>query len=130
MDEAVSLTIELESYIGGSNGKQARVNFSHVDAELPSASVSTTVSEEQECNGILAVTLQSINERLQRLELRLMNSEATTEREEQREPSKPRCWNCGKRGHIARLCRSHDSTQQLGNYRPRAAGANCQRDNQ
>ena len=130
LDEAVSLTIELESYIGGSHGKPARVNFSQVDAELPNASASTTVAEEQECSGVLAVTLQSINERLQRLELRLKNSEAITEREEQREPRKPRCWNCGKRGHIARLCRSRDSTQQQGNYRPSAAGANCQRDNQ
>ena len=130
LDEAVSLTIELESYIGGSHGKPARVNFSQVDAELPNASASTTVAEEQECSGVLAVTLQSINERLQRLELRLKNSEAITEREEQREPRKPRCWNCGKQGHIARLCRSRDSTQQQGNYRPSAAGANCQRDNQ
>ena len=130
LDEAVSLTIELESYIGFSHGKPARVNFSQVDAELPNASASTTVAEEQECSGVLAVTLQSINERLQRLELRLKNSEAITEREEQREPRKPRCWNCGKRGHIARLCRSRDSTQQQGNYRPSAAGANCQRDNQ
>ncbi|KAL5473550.1 hypothetical protein EMCRGX_G028043 [Ephydatia muelleri] len=130
LDEAVSLTIELESYIGGSHGKPARINFSQVDAELPNASASTTVAEEQECSGVLAVTLQSINERLQRLELRLKNSEAITEREEQREPRKPRCWNCGKRGHIARLCRSRDSTQQQGNYRPSAAGANCQRDNQ
>ena len=79
LDEAVSLTIELESYIGGSHGKQARVNVSHVDAEVPSASASTTVSEEQECSGVLAITLQSINERLQRLELRLKNSETTTE---------------------------------------------------
>ena len=130
LDEAVSLTIELESYIGGSHGKQARVNVSHVDAEVPSASASTTVSEEQECSGVLAVTLQSINERLQRLELRLKNSETTTEREEQKEPRKPRCWNCGERGHIARLCRSRDSTQQQGNSRPSAAGASCQRDNQ
>eukprot|EP00731_Ephydatia_muelleri_P010034 Em0005g620a len=74
LDEAVSLTIELESYIGGSHGKPARVNFSQVDAELPNASASTTVAEEQECSGVLAVTLQSINERLQRLELRLKNS--------------------------------------------------------
>eukprot|EP00731_Ephydatia_muelleri_P036553 Em0276g5a len=74
LDEAVSLTIELESYIGGSHGKPARVNFSQVDAELPNASASTTVAEEQECSGVLAVTLHSINERLQRLELRLKNS--------------------------------------------------------
>ncbi|KAL5471331.1 hypothetical protein EMCRGX_G029435 [Ephydatia muelleri] len=74
LDEAVSLTIELESYIGGSHGKPARVNFSQVDAELPNASASTTVAEEQECSGVLAVTLQSINERLQRLELRLKNT--------------------------------------------------------
>ena len=112
LDEAVSLTIELESYIGGSHGKPARVNFSQVDAELPNASASTTVAKEQECSGVLAVTLQSINERLQRLELRLKNSEAITELEEQRESRRPRCWNCGKRGHIARLCRSRDSTQQ------------------
>eukprot|EP00731_Ephydatia_muelleri_P003107 Em0001g3107a len=80
LDEAVSLTIELESYIGGSHGKPARVNFSQVDAELPNASASTTVAEEQERSGVLAVTLQSINERLQRLELRLKNSEAITDK--------------------------------------------------
>eukprot|EP00731_Ephydatia_muelleri_P034748 Em0075g1a len=78
LDEAVSLTIELESYIGGSHGKPARVNFSQVDAELPNASASTTVAEEQECSGVLAFTLQSINERLQRLELRLKNSAAVS----------------------------------------------------
>eukprot|EP00731_Ephydatia_muelleri_P034942 Em0087g11a len=86
LDEAVSLTIELESYIGGSHGKPARVNFSQVDAELPNASASTTVAEEQECSGVLAVTLQSINERLQRLELRLKNNNP--------------CW---AGGHVAEL---------------------------
>ena len=64
--------------------------------ELPNASASTIVAEEQKCSGVLAVTLQSINERLQRLELRLKNSEAITEREDKGSPASHAAGTAGK----------------------------------
>jgi len=64
--------------------------------ELPNASTSTIVAEEQKCSGVLAVTLQSINERLQRLELRLKNSEAITEREDKGSPASHAAGTAGK----------------------------------
>ena len=111
LDEAVSLTIELESYLGSSLDKTARVNatFSHAGSESPVGNASTMLAGEQEHSGVLAVALQSINERLQQLELKLNDSQGNPERKEKWEPHQsrvPRCWNCGKKGHIARFCKS------------------------
>ena len=82
----------------------------------------------------LTETLKALNERLHHLELR-MDSEKGSPRQyvdaEQRKKwaTAKTCWTCGRKGHIARFCRSRGVEQQSGNSSPSMVKANHSRDN-
>eukprot|EP00731_Ephydatia_muelleri_P017959 Em0010g1057a len=105
VEEAVVATIELESYLGSSDRAEAVAAVSPLD-------------EPQ--------TVKLLGERLQRLEMLLERQGSSTRPRTSKqtweaESGKRKavvCWTCGKKGHIARFCRSRATEQHQGNFSP------------
>ena len=105
VEEAVVATIDLESYLGSSDPAEAVAAVSPLD-------------EPQ--------TVKSLGERLQRLEMLLERQGSsiglrTSKHTWEAESGKRKavvCWTCGKKGHIARFCRSRATERHQGNFSP------------
>eukprot|EP00731_Ephydatia_muelleri_P014191 Em0007g1501a len=125
VEEAVTATIELESYLRSSGpitGKSHRVisvaqQQPAEDDERAEAIASVASSTENDLLGII----NTISERLHTLESSVRAGRAQAI---DREPGKRNrtviCWNCGRKGHIARFCRDK---QQQENSNPSTARA-------
>eukprot|EP00731_Ephydatia_muelleri_P012465 Em0006g1359a len=128
VEEAVTATIELESYLRSSGpitGKSHRVisvtqQQPAEDDERAEAVASVASSTENDLLGII----QTISERLHRLESSIQTGRAQAI---DKEPGKRNrtviCWNCGRKGHIARFCRDPPAKQQQENSNPSTARA-------
>ena len=133
VEEAVVATIELESYLG-SSGKPLRV--SAVSPQEPDPDVCVRRADHAEAVAAVSPldepqTMKSLGERLQRLEMllerqgrqgsptgrRTSTSKQTWEAESGKRKAVV-CWTCGKKGHIARFCRSRATEQHQGNFSP------------
>ena len=110
VEAVVVATIELESY---------HLNTASSVQGGSSAVASLSVSAEPSLE-----SLKLLNERLDKLEV-LLVSKANTGARERRTALKgpPTCWNCGKKGHIARNCWTRQKQGQ-GNSNPSMAWAN------
>ena len=114
VEAAVVATIDLESYL---NSCSSRVQ----GGATPVASAATSNSTES-----ISEALQQLNERLDKLEVLVVSKETKTntrKRERESESRRPTCWNCGKKGHIARKCWNRQKQQGQGNSKPSAAWA-------
>ena len=124
VDEAVRLTLEMESYLLSS--RQSKV-----------AQISTTVDQESEVIGLTSTredgAIQLLLERMDRIETELKavrrpHSDLEQRRSSQgissnsrggRRPRTINCWNCGTEGHVSRSCPSlKKKSQQTGNEKP------------
>ena len=133
VEEAVTATIELESYLRSSGpitGKSHRVisvtqQQPAEDDERAEAVASVASSTENDLLGII----QTISERLHRLESSIQTGRAQAI---DKEPGKRNrtviCWNCGRKGHIARFCRDPPAKQQQENSNPSTARASRTRE--
>ena len=106
VDEAVSATLEMESYLD-------LKTVCKVDA---SNAVDTV--EDPKPIGVNAMTsvpdmMKQVMDRLEKLEARI---DRPTSRALDHTRTPLTCWNCGKRGHIARSCRT--THQRQGNGKP------------
>lgn len=119
LEAAVVSTIELESYLGNCSGTPSRLG----------TQVASTVSSTGADS--IAEVLESLNGRLDKLEVLMVSNASASARAEPRQSSRgreemeergPICWYCGKRGHIARKCWSRK--KQSGNFNPSEARAN------
>eukprot|EP00731_Ephydatia_muelleri_P033930 Em0042g9a len=125
VEEAVVATIELESYLG-SSGKPLRV--SAVSPQEPDPDVRVRRADRAEAVSPLdePLTVKLLGERLQRLEMLLERQGRSTRHRTSKqtweaESGKRKavvCWTCGKKGHIARFCRSRATEQHQGNFSP------------
>lgn len=106
IDEAVSATLEMESYLDLKTVCKVDVDTSDpVDA-----------AEEPKRMGVNAMTslpdmMKQVMDRLEKLETRI-DPPASRALDRNRTPLI--CWNCGKRGHIARSCRAPSQGQGKG----------------
>ena len=128
VEEAVVATIELESYLG-SSGKPLRVSAVSPQEPDPDA----RVRRADRAEAVAAVspldepqTVKLLGERLQRLEMLLERQGSSTGRRTSKQTWEDEsgrrkavvCWTCGKKGHIARFCRSRTTEQHQGNLSP------------
>ena len=128
VEEAVA-AIELESYLNAaaSSSKSHR----HVDVVVPQKSAresqwgddteSAAVSGVAGVDEKLLTTLESLSERLHRLETSLRSNKDHSPVRVEKQLDRRRhivCWNCGKKGHIARVCRNSSPLAQQGNFSP------------
>ena len=109
LDAAVMMTIELESYL------------KIATTPTPVVAVATAADKSEP----LSKALQLLNERLDKLEVMVVSKsnpssqeKQDTDRAKDAEKRGPICWNCGKRGHIARRCWSSKNSKQQGNSKP------------
>ena len=120
VEEAVVATIELESYLG-SSGKPLRV--SAVSPQEPDPDVRVRRADRAEAVAAVSPldepqTVKSLGERLQRLEMLLERQGSSTGRPASKQTWEAEsgrrkavvCWTCGKKGHIARFCRSRQQS--------------------
>ena len=129
VEEAVAATIELESYLNAaaSSSKSHR----HVDVVVPQKSArdsqwgdgteSAAVSVVAGVDEKLLTTLESLSERLHRLEMSMRSNKDHPPTRVEKQPDRRRhivCWNCGKKGHTARVCRNCFPLAQQGNFSP------------
>ena len=124
LDEAVSATLEIESYqIGLPKIESAAVGVPLMDSkthpEVEEAEIGTVASRSssQLQDGLVHQLLQ----RLDKIEHELRRPER--ERDEkasdgQRSPRSVTCWNCGRRGHVSRECYKKQRHQE--NSKPSA----------
>ena len=128
VEEAVVATIELESYLG-SSGKPLRV--SAVSPQEPDPDVRVRRADRAEAVAAVSPldepqTVKLLGERLQRLEMLLERQGSSTGRRTSKQTWEAEsgrrkavvCWTCGKKGHIARFCRSRATEQHQGNFSP------------
>jgi len=106
VDEAVSATLEMESYLD-------LKTICKVDT-----SDAVDAAEELKLMGVNAMTslpdmMKQVMDRLEKLETRI---DRPTSRALDRNRTSLTCWNCGKRGHIVRTCRA--PPQRQGNGKP------------
>ena len=71
-------------------------------------------------------TLKALNQWMHRLELRM---ESGRDVEQRKKRGATICWTCGRKGHIARFCRSHGEEQQQENSSTSVVRASHSRDN-
>ncbi|KAL5460004.1 hypothetical protein EMCRGX_G033412 [Ephydatia muelleri] len=109
LDAAVRMTIELESYL------------KITTTPTPVVAAATSADESKP----LSKALQLLNERLDKLEVMVVSKSNPSSQEKQdtdraKDAGKrgPICWNCGKRGHIARRCWSSKNSKQQENFKP------------
>ena len=128
VEEAVVATIELESYLG-SSGKPLRV--SAVSPQEPDPDVRVRRADRAEAVAAVSPldepqTVKLLGERLQRLEMLLERQGSSTRPRTSKQTGEAEsgkrkavvCWTCGKKGHIARFCRSRATEQHQGNFSP------------
>ena len=131
VDQAVRLTLELESYLPTkampSPGHEiAQIEEPDVTAAISNASNHPSMHQQQPQD-----PLQRILQRLEQLEVELKTVKSTAEKKEEglrpRGPPRSRnrgpiiCRKCGKEGHIARGCMAHvNQPAQQGNDKPSA----------
>eukprot|EP00731_Ephydatia_muelleri_P031437 Em0022g951a len=122
VEEAVTVTIELESYLrrsGPITGKSHRVisvaqQQPAEDVERAEAVASVASSTENDLLGII----QTISERLYRLESSVQTRRAqATDKEPGKRSRTVICRNCGRKGHIARFRRDPPGKQQQRPHR-------------
>lgn len=142
VEEAVISTIELESYIG-SSGECFRVStmVPMADSEQDAAGSATIVAgvtpraggNSKDEDGSLTEMLKVVNDRLHRLELLVERERKPGQSANVQQEGKKRafitCWNCGRKGHIARLCPRRGPEQLQGNFNPSVEMASHSRDN-
>ena len=122
VEAAVVATIELESYLG--------INSGTGKDTVPPVSAATPVSGPEP----LAETRRMLNERLEKLEVLALSYPST--RTQERLGTRAReqstggltCWNCGKKGHVARKCWSWQNAKRQGNFSPSAERASHARE--
>ncbi|KAL5505693.1 hypothetical protein EMCRGX_G007162 [Ephydatia muelleri] len=109
LDAAARMTIELESYL------------KITTTPTPVVAAATSADESEP----LSKALQLLNERLDKLEVMVVSKSNPSSQENQdtdraKDAGKrgPICWNCGKRGHIARRCWSSKNSKQQENCKP------------
>eukprot|EP00731_Ephydatia_muelleri_P031382 Em0022g896a len=124
LDEAVSATLEIESYqIGlpkiesGAVGVPLMDSKTHPEVEEAEIGTVASRSSSQLQDGLVHQLLQ----RLDKIEQELRRPER--ERDEkasdgQRSPRSVTCWNCGRRGHVSRECYKKQRHQE--NSKPSA----------
>lgn len=138
-EDAVVSTIELESYLTTADVQRvsATVPLSDSGQECNAAALAVVTPRADNYRGgdsSLTETLKALNERLSHLELR-MDSEKESPRQSvdaaqrRKGSATTTCWSCGRKGHIARFCRSRGAEQQSGNSRPWVVKASHSRDN-
>ena len=113
VEAAVLATIELESYLNSCSIVECK-EAPHLSRLQLHQTVLSPISE----------ALKQLNERLDKLEVLVVSKETKTntrERERESESRRPTCWNCGKKGHIARKCWNRQKQQGQGNSKPSAA---------
>ena len=112
----------MESYLG--------INSGTGKDSVPPVSAATPVSGPEP----LAETLRMLNERLEKLEVLAVSYPST--RTQERLGTRAReqstggliCWNCGKKGHVARKCWSRQNAKRQGNFSPSAERASHARE--
>ena len=122
VDQAVRLTLELESYLPSRVMPAPTHEIARVEEPEIAAAVSNSGNHQQ------PGPLEQILQRLERLEVELKNVKSGTEKKElQRSRSLQQnrqrgpivCHKCGKEGHIARGCMAHvNQAAQQGNDNP------------
>ena len=127
---AVVATIELESYLGSISTASQPTRRD----PMPAVSVVSSVAE----NEPVSAALKQLNERLERLEVQMVSahSDSRTHKPQADEVHGRKataaltCWNCGKRGHIARRCwsRQNPNEKHQGNFNPSSARASRARE--
>eukprot|EP00731_Ephydatia_muelleri_P026815 Em0018g915a len=113
VEEAVAVTIELESYLGNTR-------------PTPVAAVSSpTTSEDSEPVAVVSsdgADIRKLTERLARMETLLedtLGRKSDVSRANPRRKRQVTCWNCGQIGHIARACRVNSKPlEKQGNFMP------------
>ena len=113
MEEAVAVTIELESYLGNTR-------------PTPVAAVSSpTTREDSEPVAVVSsdgADIRKLTERLARMETLLedtLGRKRDVSRANPRRKRQVTCWNCGQIGHIARACRVNSKPfEKQGNFMP------------
>ena len=127
MQAAVVATIELESYLGSISTASQPTRRD----PMPAVSVVSSVAE----NEPVSAALKQLNERLERLEVQMVSahSDSRTHKPQADEVHGRKaltCWNCGKRGHIARRCwsRQNPNEKHQGNFNPSSARASRARE--
>mgnify|MGYP003471814088 CR=1 FL=1 len=113
VEEAVAVTIELESYLGTTR-------------PTPVAAVSSpTTSEDTEPVAVVSsdgANIRKLTERLARMETLLedtLGRNTDVSRANPRRKRQVTCWNCGQIGHIARACRVNSKPlEKQGNFMP------------
>ena len=134
---AVVATIEFESYLGSIHGARTGAgsgSSTQREGATPTVSVVSPATESEP----LSEALQMLNERLERLEVQMVSAHSDSRtRKPQDDGSHGRkataaltCWNCGKKGHIARRCWSRQSPngRRQGNSNPSSAWVNRARE--
>ena len=103
LDEAVSATLEMESY----KGVKAKSSVSHVEAD-PEQDDSTIAAVQKKSDSMAEMVqmMQGVVSRLEKLEASEIrkSSRATTQLPQAESKRRIVCWRCYKRGHIARNC--------------------------
>ena len=113
VEEAVTTTMEMESYMGPKSVHFARVGSSDQDdvAEIAAAS-----NRREDATLDL---LQRLTDRLEKLESKVADRRSGNEshpRQQKRSRSAAFvCWNCRKEGHLARNCTEPKRVQRQGN---------------
>ena len=139
VEEAVAATIELESYLNAATSSSK--SHRHVDVFVPQKSArdsqwgdgtkSAAVSGVAGVDEKLLTTLESLSERLHRLETSMRSNKDHPPARVEKQPDRRRnivCWNCGKKCHTARVCRNSSPLAQQGNFSPSGVRATLARE--
>lgn len=125
VEAAVVATIELESYLGCYSSVQRDTSAAAGPAATPIAAVNSEP---------LLDTLKLLNERLEKLEVLVVSRADSSSHKQHVDAARENkwngltCWNCGRKGHIARNCRNRRNTQSQGKFNPSDAWASHPRE--
>ena len=103
----------------------------HVDVVVPQKSARDSQwgdgTESAAVSGVAGV----LSERLHRLETSMRSNKDHPPARVEKQPDRRRnivCWNCGKKGHTARVCRNSSPLAQQGNFSPSGVRATLARE--